>query len=454
MYRNEIRNSSIETRTLINLFFFIINSSIIFLYNPLSIISMVYFLTLLLTVNIVFFKLNVFKLILSYNVFSLAMLILLLLQLSSAPEYYGLTPGRGIGTDDVFFYSQSSNHYPENFLLHSDAYKEKHSYSNILIFFSLPLRYIYSLLPIDFLFINVMIMSLIPVMTSDVAWSITKNLKVKKWAYILSIICPLYVMNGLIMVRDGWTASLLIASVYFLLNKRYYKMVAIVVLQFIIRIASGLELLMVLGFFFFAVTRSKSSDIGSLKKVSKVMILLLPLLMMIGFYVFNNYISLKLGGNIFFREEFVTGFLAKSEDSMLYSIMQLPFYARIPISTIFFVLAPFINLNFFVAGYFLPRTILGAIFGFLNIFYLRYFVNAIIASYKQNNLWIKMILVTFVLMLMIISQLSMQIRHKTMFMPLYYILVSYGICYSTNTSKLIGIIASVMLLLANVFVMF
>jgi hypothetical protein len=213
-------------------------------------------------------------------------------------------------------------------------------------------------------------------------------------------------------------------------------------------------MMIVLGILILVISNSKIKVKRNLKKVSRSLLLACPFILAGTFVLFNSYIELKLGSNLFFREDFVTDFLAKYDGSILYKIMEMPFYLRIPLGTIFFLLAPFISATIWSEGYFLPRNILSGLFGILNIFYIRYFINTIMVSFKNKNVWIKATLYSFLLLLLLISQLTMQIRHKTMFMPIYYILVSYGIYNKTKTTNFIGIVCSIILLFVNLFVLF
>ena len=66
-------------------------------------------------------------------------------------------------------------------------------------------------------------------------------------AFFLIAICPFTLSNSLILIRDGWSAMLFVGALYFFYELKFVRMVTLTALLFYLRVASGLQLVMVLG---------------------------------------------------------------------------------------------------------------------------------------------------------------------------------------------------------------
>ena len=62
---------------------------------------------------------------------------------------------------------------------------------------------------------------------------------------------------------------------------------------------------------------------------------------------------------------------------------------------------------------------------------------------------VKLFALLFVLLL-ILSQFSVQGRHKTMLMPLFYILIAYGFVNNTKNTKIVGGILSILIFIVQI----
>ncbi|MBC8228551.1 hypothetical protein H8E77_03265 [bacterium] len=68
---------------------------------------------------------------------------------------------------------------------------------------------------------------------------------------------------------------------------------------------------------------------------------------------------------------------------------------------------------------------------------------------KNKELAMRTVAVAFFILLLIVSQISIQLRHKTMLMPLFYILVAYGFYNKTKLGEILGIGGSLSLILVQ-----
>jgi hypothetical protein len=76
------------------------------------------------------------------------------------------------------------------------------------------------------------------------------------------------------------------------------------------------------------------------------------------------------------------------------------------------------------------------------IAYAGFFLRGIIRAFDARNALLLGIVLTFCIDLLILSQASMQVRHKVALMPLMYIVVAYGYRYRQRDAVLLGLLFS------------
>lgn len=390
--------------------------------------------------------------ILNYCVLSFYILLGVLLywlQYYLMPESYGFTGEyNGIGTDDSRFYAAVA--YNSEFIpVYAARFAEMNH--NFVSFLKLlyPFRIAH---PLSIVIPNILGISFIPFFTKQAAEYLTDNKKVGNMAFILSLLCPLILSNGLILMRDGWTASLVIVGFYFLLKKQFIPYLIALLLLLVIRMGSGLILAFMPLFFFNHLIFSGSK----VQKTIKVtfLFLIFGFTLLYGLPLINDYLSLK-GINGLEREGFVETIIKKIDSSsVIYRIYSLPVYLKFPLGFVFFLLLPFFSPNFFVGDIFNIRGVLfTTIMPILAIFYFKYFVSGFLYAFKKNNKIFKKVYYIFFFSILLVSQASIQPRHKVTIMPIFYILVSYGIFNNNSiTNKTGGFFA--MFLLVLQFIMF
>lgn len=427
--------------------------------NITSIISFILFLLISIILYRFIFDKNIKKIAGLFIFYSLVAIILFLLQYATFPEYKGFSGGLGIGTDDARFFAAAVGLTPIKIpLVYNLTYNP---YSKILrvIVQILPFKNIHLL---DLLFFNVFGIAFIPIFTSKVAYILTKEKNIADLSYKFSMICPFIMSNGLILVRDGWTAVLFIGSIYFLLSKRYIPLIALSTLLFYLRISSGIQLIVALLLFFYYQFHNYRSDY-----VKKALLFLITMIIILAissalFPVVKQYAELEgITNNIFFRKDFVESFMARGietsgKSSIFYSISTQPFYLRIPLGFIFFLCAPFLSIkNLTNFGIYIPRQFLAQSFSILFLFYFKYLTQSVMYIWKNKDFAMRIVAVVFFIILLSTSQMSLQFRHKTIIMPLFYILVAYGFYHKTKSSNFIGTIGVVSLffiqLIVNIF---
>jgi len=427
------------------IFAFLITVLLIVFINITSLISFILFLLVSIGVYRLLFDRDIKKIVGLFVFYSLIAITLFLLQYATCPEYEGFSgPPGGIGTDDSMFFYEAVYSIPVNPFLVETSH-DLHPFSKIL-------RIIVKILPfkdthlLDLLFFNILGVAFIPIFTSHVAYKLTEEKRIADLAYKFAMICPIIMVNGLILIREGWTAVLFIGAIYFFLTNRYILLVSVSAILFYIRIASGAQLMVLLLLFFYY--KLRIYRIGHAKKALAFLagiVVILSVSTML-FPILSDYaIKKRVIENIFFREYFVEAFMAKNvaltdKTSIFYTICTQPTYLRIPFSFVFFLGSPFLSIkNFTFNEIYIPRVILTQLFAILFLFYFKYLMQALVYIWKKRQLDIGIVAISFSLFLLILSQMSLQFRHKTMIMPLFYILSAYGFYNKTKLGRILGI---------------
>ena len=427
--------------------------------NIASLISFVLFLLISIGVYRLLFDKNIKKIVGLFLFYSLVAIILYLFQYAIVPPvipgYEGFSgmPG-GIGTDDSrYFYEAVYSRAATPYLIEAGYDLQPFSKMLRIVVKVLSFKDIHLF---DLLFFNVFGVAFIPVFTSKVAHVLTEEKRFADLAYKFAMICPIIMINGLILMRDGWTAVLFIGAIYFLLSKRYILLAATSAALFYLRIASGVQLMIAL--FLFSYYQLRHYRFGYVKR-SLLFLLYVVVILSVSIVLFpilSKYAEVeRITENILFREHYVEEFMTKSvelkgEPSIAYTIYTKPTHLRIPLGFIFFLCEPFLSIkNLSFHGIYIPRAFLAQSFFILFLFYFKYLMQGVMYILKNKELAMRTVAVAFFILLLIVSQISIQLRHKTMLMPLFYILVAYGFYNKTKLGEILGIGGSLSLILVQ-----
>jgi hypothetical protein len=281
-----------------------------------------------------------------------------------------------------------------------------------------------------------------------VALKASSEEKVAKLAFILVLFCPMLIINGAILMRDGWTAFFTIVSIYYAQEKKIIPFLIAIVLLSYLRISTGILVfvcsLLIWNKALFENRKNRFRFIGLLLIVIVSLSFFLPLI--------SDYIQTE---NISFgRDSFVESFIG--EDSTAYKLYMLPLYLRIPASFIFFFSYPYLSLESITSNAFDIRGFLtGIIMPLLFIVYFRYMISGIVYSFIQKNAKeIKTLVIILVVFIAAISMISLQLRHRTAIMPLYYILIAYGFYNNKLITRQIGSIYMVCYIMIQIVFLF
>lgn len=416
---------------LLNLIFLIkINMSLI--------LTFLVYLLIFIIINLLLFK----KLYIRYiNIFYLFMFFTILIyfsQLNNLPNFFGFT---GI-TDDSYFYSRAIDYYttykdlPKDFPVRGGDEFNIYIQNVGFVFYSYFLsRFAYivelwkKIEPLDMIFVNTLVLSFLPIFTERLAYIVFKNRKIAKTSFLLVAFSPALMSDGLVLVRDGMAATFFIGMLYYYFKNNIFLLLFMFSFLFLIRAESGMQAIFVLLIIYF-LKKSKTKKI--------ILIILGIFLFIVILYLYKDKILSLTGGSLFYRKNYVDIFLANNgngKEGSIYKIQQLNIFLRIPLSMLAFYLSPALSLKrIFIDNIFMIRWFFHElIYPLINIFCIGYFTKMLFSIKKDKNL--KFIFFSFLFLLYFVSQFSFQGRHKTLYMPLYYILCSYGIHTKNNISK-------------------
>jgi len=84
------------------------------------------------------------------------------------------------------------------------------------------------------------------------------------------------------------------------------------------------------------------------------------------------------------------------------------------------------------------------------IWYFAYFSRTIVRIVKGSNSVVTIFVLIFLIDVLVLSQASMQIRHKVALMPLFYVILGFGYVYRRRTPVLVGLFAGSAVVFVNV----
>jgi hypothetical protein len=131
-------------------------------------------------------------------------------------------------------------------------------------------------------------------------------------------------------------------------------------------------------------------------------------------------------------------------------INKQPFFVRIPGAFLFYLGKPFfIPEKVFIEGSFIWRNALKCVWSIIFAFYFKFLVQGTLYCYREGSLLEKILVFSTIFIFLMLSQASLQMRHKVMVMPLFYIFVSYGFYKNSGLEREIGWAAFIGVLLVN-----
>jgi hypothetical protein len=264
----------------------------------------------------------------------------------------------------------------------------------------------------------------LPYFTFKLAKYLLKEEKVASFAKKLILFCPFTMANGLILMRDIWITTFIIAGSYFFLKRNYFAVAVAIGYTAFIRFGSLLFFFVVL----IILIKYKMNRIFSSMVVANLLFaLFIALLIAVSILTFPLLITISKGklSTSFFRED-LTSFLTQT-DSFLIRLMKLPFLLRIFLLGIFFFFTPFLKFQFYTLDIFNIRSIMMTFVTPIVLFFCwnNIFKSSLFSIYTPRNN-IRFIFLIAVFIAICLGVFSLQFRHKTVLMPFLYILTASG----------------------------
>lgn len=398
-----------SNKIIISLLLFLVCLFLIIGIYSYALLSLCYslFIVLLLTK---FFNLNFFNSTNVFLIYTILCLVLFLFQLNHLPNWYGLSgPYRGVGTDDSRYFAGIADSLEFIPYGAKDYVGWDHWFSNLLdLLYPFPINH-----PLELVIFNLLGVVFLPLLGVKLAFkinpSITKiNLKL---IFLFILFCPFIGSNTLIIMREGWVATFILIGLLSYLKKYYLYLILAFSALLYLRPASTIILTALLVPIYLKNT-------SSIKKI--LLYLSIPLIFVSIFNMFKGFF-LGLGITGLIRTEFIESLLFDLDpNSTIYKIFNLGLPFNIILLPTFFFFVPFPDFSIIypeiIPRHFLEK-IISPIYNIFPMSALIYFIQK-----KSKNIYGKSILFGYLYSIMIISLMSLQVRHKVMVMPLFYIL--------------------------------
>ncbi|WP_158666595.1 hypothetical protein [Salinibacter altiplanensis] len=362
------------------------------------------------------------------------------------PEFYGFTPASIAGTDDSYFYSLVASSLPADFPTREFYHTRTHPYE-LLMEWGTPFTIEH---PFEILFFNAVGAVFIPVFSRSLAQVVTKDERVARLTFWLVALCPFLMNHSLVLVRDGWTAALFAGSLAFFLRGKFVRAAVLGAVLFFLRVASGLQLGLVAGIMsllFLYRLESRKKQVLYLGGAAALGIIALTIV----YPILISQAQRLAGGEIIgllYRETYLD---VISSDSFLGRINSQPLPIRLPAALLFFISFPFFAPETVTAkGSFVWRGFMNCIYSIAFIFYFKFLVQGMIKGIIGKSDFSRITVFSTIILISLLSQASMQLRHKTVVMPMIYLLISYGYYNSSKIGRQIGWFALFGIAVANV----
>lgn len=347
----------------------------------------------------------------SFHYYSLFAIIVYLINKYQLPEFIGLTGPEGIGTDDYTFYGQIvDGNVPYTMEIPAEY---KYPYS-------LFMKAVYPFdvhTPLNLCIFNSMVVSYLPYYTGKISMSLFNNEKIANLSKLLIMICPMTTIYGVIIIRDLLVTTLVMASIYYMLERKLIPLLICISVVFFVRFGSLSFLISSL--LIIIINRMLSKRRGLLWV--RIFVTVVIVLFIILFPTLQEISQGKLGSSLIRSVEgdYFTG-------STIAKLVSLPLPFNIIMSTLFFIFAPIFtfpsNIDGIVPLISISNATLTPIF-FIGLF--PFIINATLSVSKDKKSIILLLVLTLAFAV-ILGTVSLQIRHKNIIYPLYSVIAAYG----------------------------
>jgi hypothetical protein len=367
-------------------------------------------------------------------------------QTAAYPDSYGTTsPVSSSWTDDSHFFSLLADEVPARLYVRDQYFLYSQTFSTLIrILTPLPIVH-----PMDAIFFQSGTAALLATFTRRVVLQLGGDRQLAGVVFALVVGCPFLMMNGgVILIRDTLAAALLVYTISCLLGRHWLPAAGAVVLQLAVRPGTGLILLPVVLIVFqgdilaFARRHPAAAPfalIGIPLLLVAAIVLAWDILMALAPALLSAAL-LSAGGVELFGREVIDDLTSTENVNVVFlSVQDLPFPIRVVLNGAYMFLYPFLSPRYAFSGegFDLRSITLNLVFPVYAIWLNAWFIAGAIS--RRHVLGRERELVWAVIVgLLLIGTYSLQTRHKTVLLPLYYIVVAIGCCRATPADRRVG----------------
>jgi hypothetical protein len=255
-------------------------------------------------------------------------------------------------------------------------------------------------------------------------YKMTRNYKNSFFAFLSTLFCGLLWIDGLTFMRDGWTATFFIMMIYYFLDNQMIFLLFSFLGICLIRLGSGAVALLALFPFVFSYIKEKSYFFQK-KHRAKVLLFVLFLFILLMIFLPEYLRSKNFFIGDFARLSFIEYYQDNAaSDNIFARFLVLPFFLRIPLTFIHYLMVPYFNFEYFAHGLD-PSSLFPGFYSLWILFFIPFIIRNIYRGFKENNYDLKNITYSYIISIFILSQCSMQSRHKDFILPFIFLLAFY-----------------------------
>jgi hypothetical protein len=374
----------------------------------------------------------------AYSINGLFTVAFVAIQIYNYPESYGTTSPFGSQSDDSYFFSLIADAIPAGMETRDGYYLYSSGFSDLIRILT-PFRVTH---PLDVVYFLSGVAGLLAVYTKQLANQLTGNKKVGRSAYVITVICPLFLMSGgAILLRDTLVGALFILSLCCINRRRYLTFIACNTIQLWLRPGTAFILIALYGVFYMrdivsALTNNKH-------RPHAIAVAVLAAILVIGMFIYRHAVVELLEANTvvlhkFSREGMVNDYLTGGGRGTFVWIQLQPTPIRLVLASLYMLLTPFFTIQPTGTGAFDFRIFLmGVIYPIFAFFIHAWALTAVVVKYRSSET-ARLLLTTFLAGCLLIGVYSLESRHKAVIQPIYYIIAAMGLRLAPPATRIVG----------------
>lgn len=419
--------------------------------HPWGILGYLYYFLIWITFIYIFDRRELASFSRAYTVNGLLTAIFIAVQIYNYPESYGTTSPLGSQTDDSYFFSLVADDLPSEFETRYAYYLYSHGFTDFIRAVT-PFTIVH---PLEVIFFLSGIAGVISAYARRYVLDVTNDPKSAKTTYLLCLLCPFLLMHGgAVMVRDTCIAALIILSICCINNARYVSFMACIGLQFWMRPGTALLVLPLYGVLY-------AADITRVLKAAEnrrrvIFMSMFAVCVVASLYYFRSDLEELLEQKTVFltdvsRSGVINEYVATGGRGAFVWVQQQPLALKLVLAPLYMLLNPFFSVTGVLnpAGFDMRTFLVTVIYPIFAIAVHAAVIAALLSPhpFRQRAFWI---FATFMLGCLLVGVYSLQSRHKTIILPLYYVIAGIGFHWAGSNARLVGYAVSATWFIAQV----